>query len=75
MIKSKWQVRKWKNNFNGANKHYILESPPTLKRVGEDSWEIVYESHQSHDQLSTLCGTFDTKEEAQAYFDSVNCVK
>lgn len=74
MIKSKWQVRKWKN-FNGANKHYILEAPPTLKRVDDVSWEIVYESHQSHDQVSTLCGVFDTKEEAQAHFDSVNCVK
>ena len=74
MIKSKWQVRKWKN-FNGANKHYILESQPTLQRVGGDTWEIVYESHQSHDQVSTLCGVFDTKEEAQAHFDSVNCVK
>ena len=72
MIKSKWQVRKWKN-FNGANKHYIIEATPTLQRVGEDSWEIVYESHQSHDQVSSVCGIFDTKEEAQAHFDSVNC--
>ena len=69
MIKSKWQVRKWKN-FNGANKHYILEATPSLKKVG-DNWEIVYESHQSHDQVSTLCGTFDTKEEAQEHYDSV----
>ena len=74
MIKSKWQVRKWKN-FNGANKHYILEAPPTLQRVDDVSWEIVYESHQSLDQVCTLCGVFDTKEEAQAHFDSVNCVK
>jgi hypothetical protein len=72
MIKSKWQVRKWKNNFNGANKHYILEATPSLKKVGE-AWQIVYESHQSHDQVSTVCGIFDTKEEAQAHFDSVNC--
>jgi hypothetical protein len=72
MIKSKWQVRKWKIGNNGANKHYILEATPSLKKVGE-AWQVEYESHQSHDQVSTLCGVFDTKEEAQAHFDSVNC--